>query len=156
MRSALALILLAAWPRLADCQLQPPVLPTAGARVRVTFADPARGQQTGVLVGLGDSVRFAYQSRSSNWLDTVTVSRSLVRQVEVSEGQKKHTVTGMLIGLVAGTAVVASLTSTQERCETERRECFGEGMVVIALPAIALGALIGSGVRTDKWRPVEF
>ena len=154
MRYALVAALCALLPRTGDCQLQPP--PGPGSRVRVTFADPSRERQTGLLVGLSDSVHFAVQTRSNNWSDTLAIPKALIRQLEVSDGEKKHTVTGMLIGLVAGTAVVASLTSTQKRCEDDRKQCFGEGLIVIVIPAVGLGALIGSGVRTERWRPVEF
>ena len=107
---------------------------------------------TGVFLGAPSDSHLVVRLRSG---DTLRLIRQQLVSLERSVGQRRQTLTGLLIGLgLAG--AVATAGSRQDQCRTERARCFGEAMILIGIPAGGLGALIGSRIRADRWRAVPF
>jgi hypothetical protein len=70
---------------------------------------------------------------------------------QVSLRTRSHTVTGLLVGAVVG--VAATTVFLIGFCDDPDTQCgideVGRALVIIAVPAAAVGALIGSLIRTE-------
>jgi hypothetical protein len=70
---------------------------------------------------------------------------------QVSRRTRSHTVTGLLVGAVVG--VAATTVFLIGFCDDPDTQCgideVGRALVIIAVPAAAVGALIGSLIRTE-------
>jgi len=136
-------------PIRAHCQSQSPSL-TSGARIRVTWTDSGIQRRTGTLLGFGPDALHLVSATP----DTIRIPRPRLVQIELSQGRRRHTLHGMLVGLVASGAVVTALSLSQDSCRSERGLCFGEGAILFGVPALGLGALLGSQIRSDQWQAV--
>jgi len=144
-------------------------VPRPGDRVRVTVACPDRGRATtpgregrcrteGVLAdATADSLELSADGTSHRYgLDAV-------RALEVRDGTRSHWLIGAGGGLVAGTlGMVAVLnsggsTASCDRSANQDALSSGECLGLYALGGAGgagIGALVGSLIRTDRWRPV--
>ena len=79
-----------------------------------------------------------------------------IKMLERFRGMKSHTLQGMAVGL--GVGAIASLALSLENCGGWQQDdvglCFGQGMVLLGVPAVALGALVGAGTRTERWEEI--
>jgi hypothetical protein len=76
-----------------------------------------------------------------------------IATLERYRGMKSHTLQGLAVGL--GVGAIASFAVSSESCgEEDLWSCFGEGMIFLGVPAVALGALVGFGTRTERWEKV--
>jgi hypothetical protein len=127
-----------------------PLVP--GARVRVH-------QESGSLIGTLVSLDSAGLVIATDKSDTVTAPRPSITGVEVSTGTKSQAGKGALIGLGVGAAagiIVGLVASSSDNGDFVD---YGAGTYAVgfgltgAVIGTGVGALIGSGNRTDKWVP---
>ena len=77
--------------------------------------------------------------------------RTRVPHVLSQQGRRSHTGTGLLVGAVIGAAattvfLIGFCSDADTKCEMDE---VGRAVLFIAVPAAALGALIGSLIHTD-------
>lgn len=139
-----------------------------GERVRLTSSDA----RTPPLVGTLSEVRgdTFFVARGSGEVTTIAVAASRLAHVERSIGQRRRTVQGALLGVLAGGAVGLVVGAAAYEpppplpCVPEAFFCFdldlgrGPVMAVGALAGAAIGlvvgGLVGSGQTTDRWQRV--
>jgi hypothetical protein len=146
-----AILLIATFLRLSGQER----LPDPGTRVRVTAKGLPAGRVSGVIQRwLPDTMVVARDSTG----DTVRVPFGTVRRLEVSRGMQSGYDTGAEAGLVFGAGIdllwiVASSRSGSE--DPGIAAPFGiRGLVVLAGGFTALGALVGSLSRSERWQRV--
>jgi hypothetical protein len=124
---------------------------TSGVRVRITAADLGIRQLVGTLVtSCGDTLVISGSSPSN----TLRVPCASLTAVDISSGEKSRWAEGLGVGALVGAATGAILGAG----------CCRDGdVVVVAGPIFAglgaaggavLGLIIGSNIRTERWRPV--
>ncbi len=167
MRHATILVAILAFVPLAGATAQLPI--RKGARVRVTRPPICPPTDT-ICVG-GRPL----QSVGTFWAwgtdsliiesngNALALPLDSVTKLEVSRGQKSHTVAGAIIGsLVGGVAVGAIAIATYEECEGGWG-CIGDfgpgfaalvGGLVGGLGGGVVGALVGRSIKTDRWQEV--
>ena len=124
-----------------------------GTRVRVHLYQP-RGKPIGQVVHVdADSLIIAPEE---NLDQRPTLLATNIRRVDISIGRRPRTGRGALVGLLAGTVggYVALLRVCSEDCV--------RAIVLLALPiggalvGAGGGALVGSLIKTERWRPVSW
>jgi hypothetical protein len=141
--------------------------PAPGDKVRLSAEGIAASPVVGVLApSTADSLRVALAYPGVIGRDTITVARSAVRQLDVSEGKRRHTLDGLRIGVLSGAVVGAALgAATYSPChQTGLLGCYltprsrGESALYGAAAGTVLGLIIGpiAGALTvtDRWRSV--
>jgi len=140
------LALYVALPAQAFTQMPVPL----GARVRVTDASLPTGQHSGVLRRIGPDTLV---------IDSLRFLRSSITRFELSAGSKSHWLVGMGIGLVAGgvAGAIAGAGICADSDEWSATSCAVLGGAVLGAAGMALGALIGTLVRSERWtqHPLE-
>ncbi len=123
--------------------------PQPGSRMRVRPADtaPAKWLVGDVRQQSGDSVVLRVEGQEQPlrlaWAD--------VSAAEVSGGHRSHALTGALVGGGVGLGL-AALLSTDPEMVTDLMPT-AAGFAIAFLVPTGLGALIGTAVRTERWRP---
>ncbi len=172
MRHATILVAILAFVPLASAtgQVQQPPI-ERGARVRVTTPPPPC--PTWYTSCTRDSLR-RYVGTFVEWkADTLVVETKghtlallwdSVTKLEVSQGQKRNTREGALMGLLVGGvagAVIAAAIYEEYECG---HLCFVDPATIpmavavgVGLGGVAVGATIGSLIKTDRWQeaPLE-
>ena len=127
-----------------------------GRRIRVH----QQGNQK--LVGNFVSMDSASLAMVTSIGDTVLVPRHDIAGLDLSQGTKsnagKGAITGLLVGGGLGVALGLAAASSTEGSILESSPgayAAGSGLLFGALGA-GVGALIGSGQRTDKWAPTAW
>jgi hypothetical protein len=121
-----------------SAQQPPPV--EAGARVQVTAPDCGFDKHDATLEALrGDRLVF----------DTTECPLGSVTRLDVSRGRKRKTVTGAVVGVLAGVAVGGGLAVANSD---------EEGALIFvpfgALAGTLLGTAIGTVTKTERWEEV--
>jgi hypothetical protein len=131
-------------------QQEPQVAP--GDRVRVTAPTIDRDPLVGTLVSMGpDTCVLEVEGRA----EPLALPLAPVTRLEVSRGQKSHTLWGAGIGLVAGGAAGAAIGSASSRGDEY------SGLVTLAYAAggawlgLLFGTAIGAVIRTERWELVD-
>ena len=134
------------------------------ARVRLTLASPSSQRLVGTLVGqYADSFRVQLAARAA----PVSVARSAVVRLEVSQGQKRAVGEGALIGaglgVIGGFVLSGVAASKSQSCGTPNLfgvcyvdwygRAFRGGLIGGAIGG-AVGAALGYALRTDRWEGV--
>lgn len=132
-------------------------LPSAqpsGTRVRVSAPAVGVRKLTGSLVAADIDSLFI---RGSGGV-TTGVPRSAVTQIWFSDGHRANTAKGALFGFITG-AVVGGAWALSVRSDNDG-DCGESGCGVLALlplatagGGLAAGALLGSFVETERWKP---
>jgi hypothetical protein len=127
----------------APCPAQDDVVP--GARLRVTAPTFAAKPIVGTLV---EATEREVVLRVSATGET-PIPRTAITRLEWGQGRQGHAVTGLLIGAVAGAAVLVALDAQDPETGT------GQEYLVVGAVGAGLGALTGAGVgalvRTQRW-----
>ncbi len=90
--------------------------------------------------------------------EPVRIPLEAVERLEVSRGKKRHAAAGAVIGFVPGALAVGYAMATFT-CKDEPADCRGidgwvSGAALGGGVTGAIGALIGLGIRTERWTPV--
>ncbi len=169
-RHATMLVAILAFVPLASATAQVPV--RKGARVRVTRPPICPPTDTICMRGpppQSVGTFWAWEADSlimeSNG-NALALPLNSVTKLEVSQGQKSHTVEGAIIGLLVGGVAGAAIGyASYQKCEPQGEffSCildFGPeqsalgGALVIGLGGGVVGALIGRSIKTDRWAEV--
>jgi len=148
---ACALLVCAGTDLVAQAQ---PVDLVPGRRIRV------HRQTQSTLIGALLSVSSDTLTMITTGPDTVAVARSTIRRVDVAVGTKsqagKGAVTGLLIGGLGGAllGVASSGSDDGDFLDAGPAEWAVSGAVFFGAIGAGVGALIGSGHRTDRWEAV--
>jgi hypothetical protein len=87
---------------------------------------------------------------------SLTLSAINIRRVDISIGRRPRTGRGALVGLLAG--AVGGSVALMQVCSGD---CVG-AVVLLALPiggalvGAGSGAVVGSLIKTERWRPVSW
>lgn len=130
-----------------------------GERVRLTYRP---GPHARVERFVGRLTQANSDSLSVHGDDhSIVVPLPRVDQLEISRGQTSHTGTGALVGLIGGGVILGAIAaSSASECEglcigpTEPEPLFLIGALVGGLGGAAVGALMGSAIRVDRWEQV--
>lgn len=121
------------------------------------------------IVRLGDRVRVAVRGQGSRPIGALArltadsmvigdaaISRSNVTHLELSTGRKSRWLRGLGIGFAAGVAAGAIVGAAHPCLDGEFTQlwCAAAFGVVGGAVGLPIGALIGSGSHTDRWRPI--
>ena len=124
---------------------------TPGQRIRVTAPRLQMQRQPGQLVRF-DRDSLILVSAGQRWF----VPRQLLTQLDASGGRRGHLLAGVLVGAVVG--AVAGLIAISPEGTCTGSGDYGavcRGVVAFSVGAgAALGALVGTLVRTERWVPV--
>ncbi len=147
-----ALLLLAA-AATAAAQEPAAVVPD-GARVRVVTT--GRDGAEGVLLRADEhQITLAVPGRDRySWPTEVTLQVDPTTRVQLHQGQKRHALLGAVIGSAAFGLLGASFTVDPRTCSDPGSSTFcsrGEAVAASALVGAAIGALVGHGVKTERW-----
>jgi len=153
---AVGLVASAALRSLSAQQL-PEVRP--GQRVRVTAPSAGLHQAVSTVEALSASELTLLRERlhERGWVDTLHVRVALdsVRRVEVSTGQHSHEWTGAGVGAVVG-GTVGYMIGQRRKCSCCGPCYSAEGGALLGgVVGAVVGGLIGDGIRTDEWLPVD-
>jgi hypothetical protein len=126
-----------------------------GARVRVTA--PAVGGEPFIATywGVRDDGTRAFTTEETE--EIVGVRRDELELLEIHLGRRRHTVAGMTVGYLAGTAAGIALGAT----EASRHESEWSGLEVVAgavvggAAGLVLGTVVGALAVTDEWQSVN-
>ncbi len=126
----------------SESQLKP------GDRVRIGAA-AAKGKITGALVSLDDERLTVRPDESA---DSVNVPRDSITQLERLVGKKRCTLKGALAGALVGAALMAIYYSGENDLSQNSgtSDVIG-GFAFFLLPSAAVGALVGTAIREDRW-----
>jgi hypothetical protein len=88
-------------------------------------------------------------SRSS----TMVVPVASIQSLEISQGKRRKTATGALVGALVGGAATALFLSgfcsdPDSACQADE---VARAVVIIAVPPTVLGALVGAVIWTERW-----
>jgi hypothetical protein len=147
----IVLAVLVAAPTQIRAQDPPPIDP--GARVRVSTSSAADERIVGTLAALQSEALVVDVEGHS---EPVTLPVASVTRLEVSTGRKSKTATGAGIGFGIGAA--AGTVLALMFCSDPDNACgagsFLGGSVLLGLPGAGVGALIGSGIKVERWETV--
>lgn len=126
---------------------------TPGERIRVTVPEVQLERLVGELLRL-DQDCLVVESKGRRW----TLPRHGVTELETLGGRHGHALRGALIGgLLAGGFVGQDMLRKPGQCEGSGP--YGERCVAFLagsfLAGAGLGALVGTAIRHDEWRPVS-
>ncbi|MFL5593135.1 MAG: hypothetical protein ACJ785_00810 [Gemmatimonadaceae bacterium] len=129
-----------------------------GARVRLITSSLKTDQQVARVVSTGnDSIVF----RSDAYPVTRSLALSEIERIDVSQGRRRLTVEGAVIGLGAGVALGATLGAlSYTPCEglcfmgTSRGETATIVAAMLGSIGVATGAIIGASRETEAWKPI--
>ncbi len=123
---------------------------TVGSRVRLETAAVAGQRVQGTVADIGaEALTVTTDSQQR-----VVVTRSTIRRLELSTGQHRQTVHGILIGAATG----AVLSVVLPKCVNEG--CTSSGgfdptfALLYAFGGAACGGLIGTAIKTEGWSSV--
>ena len=140
----------------APAQAEDRPVVAAGQRVRVVASAPGvfQGVATGTIVEMGpESLTMAQTEGAILRLPLASVTR-----LEVSQGRRRRTKAGLLIGAAAGLAFVPLIFAAEDLCGpvANPRDCTtGERQALAVLwvaTSAGSGAFWGHLVKTEKWR----
>ena len=169
MRHAAILVAILAFGPLASATAQVPI--RRGERMRVTRPPICPPTYTVCVGPPRQSVGtfWAWEADSlimeSNG-NALALALDSVTKLEVSQGQKSHTIEGAIIGLLVGGVAGAAIGyASHQECESQGEffSCIGDlgpesaalgGALVIGLGGGVVGSLIGRSIKTDRWRQV--
>lgn len=138
-------------------------VPVSGQRVRVMESTSRRAVLVGQLIRQSnDTIVVRLDSASSSGNEQVWVLQADHR-IEQSAGLRRRTRKGMgvglLVGLTAGAAIGAG-SYTKPKCNTDficfdygRGSAATGGAVLMGLPAMVIGGIIGATSPVESWRP---
>lgn len=146
---ALVVVMLLAAPRLALCGEPTDSRPRPGDRVRVEAPAAHKGRVTGTLVTLDDASMTLILDKTESRIE---IPQTSISQLDVFRGSKRCTAKGALFGALAGAALMALYFSG----ENDLSDNSGTGDVIggfafFLLPPSAVGALVGTAVKQDRW-----
>jgi len=130
-----------------------------GDRVKISAPNVAHKSIVGTVADIS-SYGVIMRSKDS----VLVVPHTAINEVKLSVGRKRNTVNGAIIGGVTGALIVgATSASSVQSCSGDGEWCF-EGLTIIAgttgclLAGGLLGGLIGTFVKSDRWKkvPVSF
>ena len=152
-RSALLILALLLCTALDLAAQAPPIDLVPGRRIRVHRR--AETTLVGDLVSLGpDSLTMTTAAA-----DTLAVARASITRLDLSTGTKskagKGAVNGLLFGALGGAliGVLASGSDDGDFIDFGPGEWAASGALMFGALGAGVGALIGSGQRTDLWEP---
>ncbi|MDQ3673522.1 MAG: hypothetical protein M3365_03990 [Gemmatimonadota bacterium] len=131
----------------------------SGARVRLTTASIPARQVMRIVSATDDAIVV----RSERDAETRTLARTEITAMDVSTGQRRHTLRGAGIGALAGAAAGALAEySTYEECEgicffepTSRGGAATAGAVVGGVAGLLVGTTIGFLLKSESWQRVQ-
>jgi hypothetical protein len=125
-------------------------LPT-GQRIRIVSAELGRRTLTGRLFAIDDETLLL---KVANRAEPLRLHRSSVERLDVSRGRRGHAGTGAVIGAVGGLplGVLSIAIATGGEGQAAPGDLAFVGCVAYGA---AIGALIGSAVRTERWDHVS-
>jgi hypothetical protein len=125
-----------------------------GRRIRIhqSGVKPLAGE----FVSMGsDGIRL-----TTSPADTQLVPKADITGVDLSQGTKSKAgsgaVTGLLVGAAGGALLGVAGCSGDESGWVTPGQCAGAGALVFGALGAGIGALLGSGKRTDKWAPTAW
>ncbi|MFL5466483.1 MAG: hypothetical protein ACJ79N_05390 [Gemmatimonadaceae bacterium] len=130
-----------------------------GARVRlITSSLRAEQQVARVISTENDSIFF----RSEVYPVTRALALSEIERIDVSQGRRRRTAEGAVIGLGLGVALGATLGAlTYTPCEglcfmgTSRGETATIVGAMLGAVGVATGAIVGAMRETEQWKPLS-
>jgi hypothetical protein len=132
-------------------QGQPTPTVSPGARIRLQRTDDPAWQVGRLVSADHDSIRWVPDGQQDKLLSMAAKS---IAQLEVSRGQRGHTLAGIGIGLLPGAAIGAMIGSAASQghwfagLETAGYAVGG------ALGGMLVGGVIGAATKTDNWAKV--
>jgi hypothetical protein len=126
-----------------------------GARVRVTAPAVSQEPFVGTYWGVRDDGTLAFTTEETE--EIVGVSRDELELLEIHLGRHRHTIAGMTVGWLAGTAAGIALGAT----EASQSDSEWAGLAVVAgavvggAAGLVLGTVVGALAVTDEWQPVS-
>ncbi len=127
---------------------------TLAVGTRVRLFGPSIGTLTGPIRAVApDTITLDLPRPGEFNHSTRPVPWSAVTKVEVSLQRHSHAATGALIGSGAALGLLAALAAGSEGGDLAPGPVLGAG-VVLALPAMGLGALVGASIHHETWREV--
>lgn len=129
-----------------------------GDRVRVTAPAIQTGKIKGTVSSLSPDILAV-----SNSDTTIFIPNTAICELEISRGKKRNTGKGAIIGAVSGAVFLGVLSvATNEPCkenewcfiELSTGEALGFGAFLGALGGGLNGAIIGTFIKTDRWKEV--
>ncbi len=112
-----------------------------GARVRVF--GPTVGAITGPLYGL---------TPDTITIDLTRVPWSAVSRAEISVKRHAHTFGGAVLGLLVGAGFAVYKANYTTYSDPGAGSVFAIYTLIVGLPAMGLGAVVGGNIRGDDWR----
>lgn len=153
--AALAAATAALAPGGAEAQQRPDAV--AGDRVRVTTPTLVHWDVEGELLSL-TSRTLLVQPRSGG--DAISIPRSAVERLRVSEGPRRATLRGAFIGMIVGFAIGEAIVAA-DRADGElddacgEQSCRGWGTRFLFTGiGIGAGGVVGSRFHHERWRDV--
>jgi hypothetical protein len=129
---------------------------TVGSKVRLLAPMTIEGEQKGIIQQVDEkSLTLNLTNRTS-----ITVARSAITRLEVSTGQKRQWLKGMVIGAVIEGVGLAATATIQQDCSASSSSgslCFSSRAEALGV-GVAAGALVGAGIgalfKGDRWSAV--
>lgn len=123
-----------------------------GDRVRV-LAGTSRGTKLEGRVVATDDVRLVIEAEGTE--RRTEIDRSAIHRLDVMVGKRRCTAKGALVGALAGAALMAGYFAG----DNDLSDNSGTGDVIggfafFLVPPTAVGALVGTAVREERWAPV--
>jgi hypothetical protein len=137
---------------------EPPALKLpVGARVRVRTVAAPEPWMKGYLAGADSgSIALLPEGMPPFAGSELRLPRETISRLEIATGKKRHWLAGLVIGAAAGVAVGFAMDVDSTRCEFDDNYFCSRGEAVALMGGAwaALGAGIGSLVKSDVWIPV--
>jgi hypothetical protein len=120
-----------------------------GARIRVFQEDVSRSEywqaHTGTLVEISDTA-LSLQTAAPAELHTIPLAQ--INRLEVSQGEKGNGIIGAIVGVPVGWFGAALFFSDDDPVEA------GTGAIAGTLVGAAAGYLVGSLIKSERWKRV--
>lgn len=146
-----ALLVLTTWLQGQDV---PPV--SLGARVRVTTIPGTSypHRVVGTLLELSPEHLTLRASRARG--RDIQLPRTAVSRLEVSRGRHSKVGAGLALGFLGGAAVGALVGANSDCGEYSGGVCAGATALVLALPGLLVGGVIGATTHVDRWEEIQW